>query len=155
MAERIRNMTETIATCVNRITGLDALPAGTKIVVRGVEVDVKAVMQACIDAAQQLEHQRGVVHAALVASRKANDARLKLDEGLKAWLTTNYGLESTIAAAFGFAPRKKTVKSPATKKAAAEKNRATRKARNTMGKRQRLKIKGVLPPEGEGEGGGG
>ena len=57
----------------------------------------------------------------------------------KSYMSTAFGL---ILADFGTAPVKHGVKSPAVKALAAERMRATRKARHTLGKRQKAKIKG-------------
>jgi hypothetical protein len=46
---------------------------------------------------------------------------------------------------FGLAPHKKSVMTPEQKLAATAKGKATRAARHTMGKRQRLAITGVVP----------
>ncbi|HEY8039212.1 MAG TPA: hypothetical protein VIF15_05430, partial [Polyangiaceae bacterium] len=48
---------------------------------------------------------------------------------------------------FGFTPRKARTTTVKTKAAAAEKVVATRKARNTMGPKQKAKIKGTPAPE--------
>ena len=51
---------------------------------------------------------------------------------------------SSTLADFGYAPQKVATKSVATKAAAAEKGRATRAARHTMGKKQKLQVKGTV-----------
>jgi hypothetical protein len=57
-----------------------------------------------------------------------------------------YGRDNVeMLAKFGFAPPKKPVRTVDANAAAAAKARATRKARRTMGKKQRLKIKGTVP----------
>jgi len=48
---------------------------------------------------------------------------------------------------FGFTPRKARSKNVAVKTEAADKGRATRKARGTMGKKEKSKIKGTVAPQ--------
>jgi hypothetical protein len=51
----------------------------------------------------------------------------------------------TVFGDFGYTPRKKVVKTVATKSTAVAKSLATREARHTMGSRQKAKVKGALP----------
>ena len=152
MVERVRNTTDANAECMNRLRGIDALPPGTVVTINGVPTDVRPIVQACLDTAQALFEKRNEVPPALAAARAAHAARMAIEPGLKAWVTAHYGLDSLMADAFGYAPPKKPVRTVASKVQAAEKNRATRKARNTMGKKQKQKIKGVVPSSGN-EGG--
>jgi hypothetical protein len=52
---------------------------------------------------------------------------------------------SSTLADFGYAPPKVTAKSAVTKATAADKGRATRVARHTMGSKQKLQVKGTVP----------
>ena len=52
---------------------------------------------------------------------------------------------SSTLADFGYAPPKIAAKSAATKATAAERGRATRTARHTMGKKQKQPVKGTVP----------
>jgi hypothetical protein len=58
-----------------------------------------------------------------------------------------FGENSDEYLAFGFTPPKPRVKSPEAKVIGAARMRATRKARHTMGRKQRLAIKGAVPSE--------
>lgn len=60
----------------------------------------------------------------------------------------HHGRESRRLLDFGIAPARPRNVSAATQYVAAEKAKATREARGTMGKRQREKIRGELPPDG-------
>jgi hypothetical protein len=97
--------------------------------------------------------------AALQASEKAHDAWMQavaeqraaytativpLIAGLKVYVIGMFGPASEQARAFGFQPKART-SSPVAKVIGAEKGRATRKARNILGKKQRLAITGALP----------
>ena len=65
--------------------------------------------------------------------------------GLRHYVIAVFGLGSDAYLAFGFTPLKARIKSPAAKVVGAVKALATRKARNTMGSRQRLAVSGALP----------
>ena len=61
-------------------------------------------------------------------------------------LLQRFGANSAVAHDFGYAARKAGHVDAETRAAAVKLNRATRDARGTMGKRERLKIKGTLTP---------
>lgn len=66
--------------------------------------------------------------------------------GIERYITGKYGMSPVVLGKFGFKVPKTPYRSTEGKKAAIEKMRATRKARGTLGKRQRLAIHGVVPP---------
>jgi hypothetical protein len=88
-------------------------------------------------------------HAAYQGAIKQRDAaevdRLAADESLKSWVLARFGAGSAEASEFGFAPRKKAEVSAETRAAAVAQNKATRAARLTISKKEKLKIKGVVP----------
>jgi hypothetical protein len=95
---------------------------------------------------------RAAVAAGLAAHRgaikvrdEAEAIRLAADETLKAWVLGRYGAGSTEAAEFGYVARKAPEVTAATRAAAVLQNRATREARGTVGKKKKLRIKGVVP----------
>jgi hypothetical protein len=113
----------------------------------------KAVPSASVVAAFQSQL------AALQASATAHDAWMQavaeqraaytatvapLIAALKVYVIGAFGPTSEEARAFGFQPKTRT-SSPVAKVIGAEKLRATRKARNILGKKQRLAITGALP----------
>jgi hypothetical protein len=65
---------------------------------------------------------------------------------LRAYVALLYGTGSQTYLAFGFAPPTKAKPSINTQTTALQQRRATREARGTMGKKQRLAIKGVVQP---------
>lgn len=88
----------------------------------------------------RLRHRRLV--AANRAARKADEA-LRL--ALKSYVTLQFGAAAVdVLGEFGFTPKAKQPRSVATTVQAIEKAKATRIARHTMGKKQRLAIK--APP---------
>ena len=88
--------------------------------------------------------------AAHTAAVKANrDKRAQTASKVKAYTSIvrgMFGESPDTLAAFGLTPRKVAQKSAATKTIAAQKAKATRKARHTMGKDQKAGIVGTVPP---------
>jgi hypothetical protein len=82
----------------------------------------------------------------LTAVQVARDSRARLDpilKGLTHFVMLEVGdtqASSEKLAAFGYTPRKPRTVDPATQVAAAEKARATRKPRHTMGPKQKRKV---------------
>jgi hypothetical protein len=107
--------------------------------------DVVAIYQGCLDTGTSLATKRSEVKIALTAHRSANSARRSADKALKAWVIAEYGADSQQAIDFGFPPPTPVVRKASNKANAAALAMATRKARNTMGPKQRLSIKGTLP----------
>ncbi len=67
---------------------------------------------------------------------------------LKAYVIASYGDTQDASGAladFGYAPRKSSKKTLATKVEAVDKAKATREARHTVGPKQKAKIKGTVP----------
>ena len=68
---------------------------------------------------------------------------LALREGVKLFLEMRYGKQSPMLQKFGYAQRKTTQKAAATTANAVQKNKATRAARGTTGKKAKSLIKGA------------
>jgi hypothetical protein len=90
------------------------------------------------------------VRTALTAAIKADlDERSKTRSLVRAFCTIVQGMFDDVPdtlAVFGLKPRKSSKKTVAVKSDAIAKSKATRKARGTMGKKQRLRIKGYASP---------
>src|SRR3979409_1544989 len=80
-----------------------------------------------------------------LADRALRTSVTRVLRGLREHLLNVFGDTSPALADFGLAPPKKPVTTPEKKDAAADKMRATRAARHTMGKKQKKAIKGVVP----------
>jgi hypothetical protein len=87
---------------------------------------------------------RATYKGALSERDTAETSRLAADESLKAWVLARFGAGSTEATEFGFAPKRAPATTVETKALAVKKRQATREARGTMGKKQKLQIKGVV-----------
>jgi hypothetical protein len=143
-------------TCTQRLNALKThlTQTGATIVVNGVQTtvaDVIATYEACLDGRATLKTQRADVKATLGAIAAADSKRRAMDQALKAWVVTQYGADSKEAHDFGFPPPKAPVRTVKSKATALERSQATRKARHTLGSKQKEEVKGtmvVLVPPG-------
>jgi hypothetical protein len=118
------------------LAGTDITPAALKAVFQD---DIDATN--ALDAAEAQAKQRRATQRA--ARKKASATR----RDLKAYILGNYGPTAVqMLDDFGFtAPKPRGVRKVATKAQAVAQAEATRKARHTMGKKQRAKVKGKVP----------
>jgi hypothetical protein len=108
--------------------------------------DIKKALQGTIDAADATQAARANWLDASRAERSQGDGIVSLLASLRAFVILKFGgADVATLADFGFTPRKQTPKTVETKAVAVEKSLATRKARHTMGSRQKEKIKGTIP----------
>lgn len=107
---------------------------------------LQAFFQSRIDAANAVVTARA--HwLDTVKAFKAIDAKgAVVVRGLHQYVVNAYGAASPQLADFGFTPSKRATQTPEQKAAAVAKRAATRKARNTMGKKAKLAIKGAVVP---------
>jgi hypothetical protein len=118
------------------------IPIAGRMVVPAVIV---AAFQRSVDTRSAVLATHSAYKAALVDRTSAEEDRKTFDEGLKAYVLQRFGAKSVEAGEFGYAAKKASEKSAATKAHAVAANLATRKARGTKGKKEKLKIKGVVP----------
>ena len=107
---------------------------------------LQALLQSRIDAANAVVTARA--HwLDTVKTFKAIDVKgTVVVRGLHQYLVNAYGAASPLLADFGFTPSKRATQTPEQKAAAVAKRAATRKARNTLGKKAKLAIKGTALP---------
>jgi hypothetical protein len=139
---------EVVDTCTQRLKALKSYVPGAKamIAINGKQTkvsDVIATYQACLEARATIATQRADLKATLVSRAAAEASRRATDKALKAWVINQFGADSKEAHDFGFPPPKAPVKSVGTKAQALVRSEATRKARHTMGKRQKQGVKGT------------
>jgi hypothetical protein len=110
-------------------------------------VEMKSTFRAAIDANAAADAARARWKEAVAQARAANSVAQRTRRQLEAYLLVHYGTKAVgVLEDFGYAPPKPTgARAVRTKFAALGKREATRKARHTMGKKQRLRIKGVPP----------
>jgi len=85
-------------------------------------------------------------HAAVAAEKASNVAATAFRSQVEAYAISRYGKTSALLSQLGFTPAKAKKTTAAIKAVAVLKVKATRKARNTMGKKQKLVIKGTVDP---------
>lgn len=106
--------------------------------------DVIAVYQDCLDTRASLQTKRAEIKAALVERANAETSRRAADRALKPWVINTFGANSQAAHDFGFPPPKAPLRTAKSKVAAVLLAEATRKARHTMGSKQKQDIKGTI-----------
>ena len=108
--------------------------------------DVIATLQQRIDAANAVEPPRATWLMAVQTDRDLRTKTTPTISGVRQALILMFGGAIDTLAAFGREPRKSpTPVPPVEKVVAVQKALATRKARNTMGPKQKAKIKGTVP----------
>jgi hypothetical protein len=107
--------------------------------------DVVTAFQNAIDIMNEVDSSHVAWTDAVTKQKAAVATVTLLVAALKAYFGAVYGKKSPAYAAFGFVQKAAKVKVEA-RLAAVEKGRATRKARNTMGKRQRKAVTGATAP---------
>jgi hypothetical protein len=118
------------------------------IVVNGVSYkpsDVERVLQDSIDAADATSSTATAFHKAVEAEKAANVKGDVLYRGLRTYLITQFRTNPETLDDFGITLTQKQVPDAKKVATAVEKRAATRKARSTMGKRQKAAIKGQMP----------
>jgi hypothetical protein len=143
----------TIITAINqRLTALEKHVPKSKaeISINGQRMkvsEVHAFYTHCLDVRASLEAKRAELKATIAEAETAEAQRLEFDKGLRGWVANQFGPNTQVAFEFGFLPRKQPVKSVESKQHAVAQSKATRKARHTMGKKQRLSVVGVVASE--------
>ena len=119
---------------------------GASVTLEGVKytpAKLAKMFQDGIDVADATDVANKAWHAA-VATEKAKTQELsRVQASLRNHVSATFGPASTEFADFGFTPRAVRTVDTKTKADAVAKRAATRKARNTMGKRERLKVTGA------------
>ena len=108
--------------------------------------DIITMLQERVASLKAVEAARAVLATQVASSRLKLASTKAIVAGVQHELQTMYGNDSGMLADFGLKPRKPTGrKTVDTLVTAAEKAKATRKARHTLGKKQKAKIKGKPP----------
>jgi hypothetical protein len=150
-AKKIQSKTDVAASHQQAIHGVQTYLPNRTLVLNTKPMTSETVvglLQQQIDAGQASTAAR---HAWLqaVANERATTKAISapLLAALRHYVAAMFGVHSNEYLAFGFQPPKPRAKSPTTKVLGAARNRATRKARNTMGSKQRLAVTGAAPTE--------
>ena len=108
--------------------------------------DLVAEIQHVIDLINGTAVARTAWRQGVTDEKSAKAAIVPTMTALRSFLAAQYGVGSTMYTDCGFVARKKATMTNDVVTTRIQKNLATRKARNTMGKKQRLKVKGVVQP---------
>jgi hypothetical protein len=122
-------------------------PTDTLKIANGIfsRADVEATLQAFVDLRTAVDAARTALQAKLVAEANQSPALRERIHAIVAYVRATFGNSPDILTDFGLKPKK--ARTPLTveqRAAASEKRAATRKARHTMGKRQKRQIKGTV-----------
>ena len=134
--------------CRNAIAGVQKdLSSVTTITLDGVDytpATLMTLLQSAITVADATVAARAAWQLAVQKQRTLAAEILVVLDALKAYVALKFGSGAVDTQAdFGFAPRKKVVKTAATKANAATKAKATRAARHTMGSDQKKAVTGA------------
>ena len=144
-----RNKTSTLNRNRKAIAGIGKHYANLPtIILHGVPVtpaDVVTILQDQIDAADATAAAKIAFFQATSAERNANAKANDLFKALKTRVLGDFANQAEVLADFGMTVATRRAPDPATLVEAAKKAEATRKARHTMGKRQKAAIKGTVP----------
>ena len=102
------------------------------------------LVQSRIDAANTVVNARAHWVDASATYETLNTNVTKVVRALRQYVINVYGPDSPVLADFGFTATKRSPLTPEQLVAKAQKAAATRKARGTMGKKQKAKIKGTV-----------
>lgn len=128
------------------------LQANATFTLAGASYTVATLSQLCqkdIAAADAATQAKAAWIASVQTERNENAAIAPVLRAFKAYIMSLYGDTQTAAetlADFGYTPRKPRSKDVTTKAAAASKAKATRKARGTLGSKQKQAITGATAP---------
>jgi hypothetical protein len=109
---------------------------------------LEQAIQKDIDATDAVDQARATWTSLVQKERDSHVALAPVLRALKSQVIANFGdtkNASSKLADFGYAPRKVVMKKVETKATAVAKVKATRKARNTLGKNQKKHVKGTVP----------
>jgi hypothetical protein len=107
--------------------------------------DLVKLVQSRIDSAGVVAAAGANRHATVVAHDALGTKLTPILRGLRQYVLNVFGETSPVLADFGFTAPKTATRTPQEKAAAAAKALATRKARGTMGKKQKKGVKGTVP----------
>ncbi|MDP9036063.1 MAG: hypothetical protein M3O50_14780 [Myxococcota bacterium] len=106
--------------------------------------DLAKLFQSRIDSVAAASAAKATWHSNVVATKALNTRVSPVLRALRQYVINVFGETSPVLADFGFAPPKRTTRTPEQKAAAAAKAKATRQARHTMGPKQKKGIRGAV-----------
>ncbi len=107
--------------------------------------DLQAQLQAHVDTMNSVNDAHAKFSQLVGLDKSSREDLAPVLAAIRSYAAGTFGETSPEFSSFGFAPKKVAHRTVESKAEAAEKLRATRVARHTMGKRQRAAIHGVVP----------
>lgn len=107
--------------------------------------DLVKLVQSRIDSAGVVAAASATWHSTVTAHKALNAKLTPVVRGLRQYVLNVFGETSPVLADFGFTAPKTVTRTPEQKAAAAAKAKATRKARGTLGKKQKKGVTGTVP----------
>jgi hypothetical protein len=104
------------------------------------------IFQKVVDGLLAVAGKRGELHNLVAQLRLDEAAEHAIDKGLQAWVVVTYGANSQAMTDFDYPAPKPRKVAAKVKAQAVDKGLATRKARHTLGTRQKAPIKGDVTP---------
>jgi hypothetical protein len=149
-------MSSNLSKLVTRYTAVIAgiqknLSTATNLVLLGVTytpADLEKLFQSWLVAAAAVAPAKAQWQATVLAEHTLRKAVQAVWNALEAYARNQYAATPAILTDYGFTPVKKAEKTPATLVAAAQKSKATRVARHTLGKNQKKGITGATVASG-------
>ena len=140
----------TVASASRRLAAMKKYVAGRKVAIPLAgklltPAQVAAIFQESVNTHAAVAQRLAAYKGAITERDAADERRLAADEAMKSWVLQLFGDGSAEATEFGYAARKKPQISAEDRAKAVERRQATRDARGTMGKKEKLKIRGVVP----------
>jgi hypothetical protein len=135
----VRNLEESVIAALDRLLPDSSMPVEKKLVT---SKELQARIQSQVDAMRAVNEARAKLAQLIALERSGHAQLIPLLVAVRNYAAGIFGETSADFASFGFKPRKAPERTARSKVEAAEKLRATRIARHTMGKRQRLAIHG-------------
>jgi hypothetical protein len=147
--KKIQKKTEVVSIYQHAIEGVQKCLAGTTLTLAGKRVTSAAaiaILQQRIDVVQASAAAHTAWLQAVAKERETTKAiSAPFLAALRLYVAAMFGIHSDEYRAFGFVPPKPRIATLAAKVVGAAKLRATRKARHTMGSKQRRAVIGVVP----------
>jgi hypothetical protein len=128
--------------------GLETYCKQKTLVINGAPVKCDALVQKIqgqYDQLRQVVTTREAYQLAVATAKQIASSFDATFSQVRAYAAAQFGVGSEAYLALGFAPPKPRQRSAQSIAQAVQQNLATRKARNTMGRKQRLAIRGVVP----------
>ena len=138
-----------VGLCTKLIKALDEhVQPNTHIPINGVvrkASEIIAILQTYIDKCAALATVRAEEQTVRGEVAEAQAEQHDVAVGVALWVKAQFGEGSKEAIAFGVEKKARAARASADKARAVDLARATRKARGTMGRKQKARIKGTLP----------